>query len=783
MKIRSILLPLAAIIICAACSSSPQLNSSNIDQVVKAMTRQEKVSLLLSCAPVSGTDSSARFLKTAAIERLGIPAITLADFDTVESLSGVDFPSPLMLAGSWDKALIEEVYACEGHMAADAGVDVLMEPSLNIIRNQLAGNTSRNYSEDPIVSGKTAAAAVRGISSAGEASAVKYLAAANQTMYGDRFDACVSARTLREIYLKGFELALGKSSPAAVVAAGNKLNGTYTAANKDLLTGLLRDEYKFEGAVIGHSAADDFAPKAIEAGSSLLWGATEAARDTLLAYLEDGRLSAAALDSSVRAALKMIVSTRSFHQPQEGQEHPEPDFAATSRKAAAESIILLENRYNALPLIDSLGESVVVFESCTDSLHAIKPALERELAAAGIEIAGSRDSADIALVVISRRAKGCDRKVESFELSAEEKSLIENTCREYQDDDKFVVALLNIDAPVETASWKELPDAILLAFEGGSQIGGAVSDIITGKVTPSGKLTLTLANNYIDFPSARNFPVRVHRPDGQHPHVRDTSRRPRFGGPGAGFWSGRQRPDSLRGRMPRRSRSGFMPQIDSATAAKRGQRNIDYTVYQEGIFVGYRFFSSFEREVSYPFGYGLSYTEFEYGEPDVILKRNSMRVFVQVSNVGKYQGREVVQLYAVTPEGSLDKPLMVLLDYKKTPLLAPGQSCTVMFDVPLKAFASYNSASAAWMVDAGSYILKIGSSVADIRSEAAVVLDDTYSWRTGDVLQQQYPINELHLRRSIFRERARMRDPQADSIPQQTAPAAAAPDSVKGLLK
>ena len=230
----------------------------------------------------------------------------------------------------------------------------------------------------------------------------------------------------------------------------------------------------------------------------------------------------------------------------------------------------------------------------------------------------------------------------------------------------------------------------------------------------------------------------------------------------------------------RRNRSFFMPHNDTVAIASRGRRNVDYTLYQEGIFVGYRFFTSFGREVSYPFGYGLSYTSFEYDDPDVIVRRNMMKVFVKVTNSGSYAGREVVQAYAVAPESSLDKPLMELVAFEKTPLLEPGESYVASFSIPFSAIASYNSASSTWSADAGPYILKIGSSSADIRSEAAVVLDESWSQKTNDILPQQYPINELHLRSSIFRERLR-HAPGAltDTVPAALDINAQVPDSLR----
>ena len=812
MNISKIVLPAlaAALILIAGCHRAPKLNPANIEDVLKEMTLEEKVSLVTSvCDTLAVSDSCCKVIKTCAIEHLGIPSITLAGYDTVGKVSQVQFPSPLMLASGWDADLLTSVYEAEGRQAIGAGVDVLLEPSLNILRNPLAGNAVQNYSEDPLLSGLTAAAAVRGINASGELAALRYFAAANQLSYGDRFDACISPRTLREIYLRGFETALTGSAPAAVVTSDNKINGKWTAANSELLTNLLREEWKFDGAVVGSYSADSLSAAKIAAGCDLLPAVSAIPRDSLLAFAADGRLAPEALDASVRRLLKLIVTTPAFKQLQSDLDaEDDADFKATARSAAAESMILLENRYAALPVIDSLGEALAVVEAASDSTIAIKDALEAELAAFGCTVCSDVDSSDVAIVVISRRSEPGDHYISDYILSVEERSLIENTCSRLHSDDGYVVVVLNIDSVIETASWKESPDAILLALAPGSEGAGALADVITGKVSPSGKLTVTFPMHFAYYPSSHNFPIRFHEdylkkmsrvagaPAGRRPGFGPGAGAPRPGmRPGApgvagmaprkGMAPGRFSGDtSARSRMgARRGRSFYMPHADTVAVASRGRRNVDYTLYQEGIFVGYRFLTSFGRESSYPFGYGLGYTTFEYEDPDVILRRNSMKVFVKVTNTGKYPGREVVQAYAVAPESSLDKPLMVLVAFEKTPLLRPGESYTASFSIPFSALASYNSASSAWSADAGPYILKIGSSSADIRSEAAVVLDESWSQKTGDILQQQYPINELHLRSSIFRERLRdSHAAQSDTIPAAIDPNAQIPDSLRFKL-
>lgn len=784
------LLAATFIFILSGCSRSPKLNSGNIERVLKVMTLEEKASLVVGLYAEGRADSTwGGIIATCPIERLGIPSITIAPQDTLAQAGAVVFPSPLMQASSWDALLVEETAEAIGHQEVDGGADVLLAPRLNLLRNPLAGSFSQSYSEDPLLSGSYAAAAVRGLEHSGVGASPGAFAAANHMSYGDKYDACITPRTLRELYLKGFEKTLAESSPVAISVASNKINSTSAATNPELLGTLLRGEWKFQGTVIGTCGTGEEAAAKIAAGCDLLPPCEAAQRDSIITFAGDGRLSLSALDSSVRNVLKLIVSTPEFKKgAKRDKEHPEPDLKAVARKAAADGVILLENRFAALPVIDSLSEFITVLEAAGDSLAAIKPALESALTEAGCNITDSEDEADMALVVITRRSEKGDRLTEDFDLTSEEKSLIEQTCQRFHADDRYVVVVLNVDAVVETASWKELPDAILLAFAPGSEGPGALADIITGKVAPSGHLTVTLPEQLAFYPSMRNFPVahreEAARPEGDKMRPGQT---PGRGGdmPSRGSFMSRRDSNRIPGggvdaqrrdtsERARRFRAMFaLSAKDSADRAAMGVRNQDYFLYQEGLFVGYRFFTSFGRDVSYPFGHGLTYTTFKYGEPDVIVRRTSMKVYVDITNSGNLPGREVVQVYVVAPEGSLDKPLLSLVAYEKTPEIAPGETYTASFVIPFDALASYNGASAAWSVDAGSYILKIGPSCLDIRSEAAAVLDNSYSVHTNDILQLNHRIDEIHLRRSIFRERVRGEAFRPDST--ASAPAVAAP--------
>ncbi|MCF0165502.1 MAG: glycoside hydrolase family 3 C-terminal domain-containing protein, partial [Bacteroidales bacterium] len=428
--------------------------------------------------------------------------------------------------------------------------------------------------------------------------------------------------------------------------------------------------------------------------------------------VKEGRLSKADLDRNVRRILKMIVESPTFAEA----PRPAPDYeknAAIARSSAADGMVLLENRDSILPLMDTVKYVALYGEASLKTIAgglgsgtvncAHITSVAEGLESAGYEIVADKDSADVAIITISRiSGAGADRELTDYILNKEERKLISETCRVFHSVGKKVIVLLNIGSTIEIAPWKDEPDAILLIWLPGQESGHSVADILTGKVCPSGKLPMTFPVGYADAASTANFPVNA----------------------------------------------------KSAYADSVG-RNVDYTLYQEGIYVGYRYFDTFNKGVVYPFGYGLSYTNFTYDEPEVIMRRRSIKVYVDIINTGTVAGREVAQLYIQAPLGSLEKPSKELKGWCKTPLLEPGEKFTATFTVPLRALASFNESSASWTVDAGTYIIKVGGSSRDIVSEAALDLDESYQYETNDVLTLQQPINELRYRRSIFRERIR----------------------------
>ena len=314
---------------------------------------------------------------------------------------------------------------------------------------------------------------------------------------------------------------------------------------------------------------------------------------------------------------------------------------------------------------------------------------------------------DIAVFTLSRNAgEGGDRKAldGDWTLTGQERQMIQNLADVYHAAGKKFVVVLNIGGTIETASWKHIPDAILLAWTPGQEGGYAVADILCGKANPSGKLPMTFPMNYLDIPSSANFPYNYTQ---------------QGGGNTFSFFGGGQR---------------------------RLNKNVDYTEYAEGIYVGYRYFSTADVEVSYPFGYGLSYTTFEYSKPVVKAGADGFTATITVTNTGKVAGKESVQLYVTAPEGGLEKPAFELKAFAKTKTLAPGESQTLTMNVDAYTLASFNEAASQWETAAGTYTVKFAANAADVRATAQYKQKKAQSWKVNDTLKPEQPVKELSLR-------------------------------------
>lgn len=775
MKKQLFSLTLAAAALTACGPSLPQLGKASLDEVIGAMTLEEKAHLVIGTGMAGFSGDSAvigstkKLVPGAAgttypIERLGIPGVVLADGPAglrIDPTREGDeatyycthFPIGTLLASTWDTALMERVGQAIGNEVLEYGADVLLAPALNIHRNPLCGRNFEYYSEDPIVSGKMAAAYVRGVQSQGVGTSIKHFALNNQETNRMANDACVSPRAIREIYLKGFEIAVKESDPWTVMSSYNYLNGTYTSESRELQTTVLRDEWGFRGMVMTDWFGGKDAVAQMEAGNDMLQPGRKEQYDAIVAGVKSGALKEEVLDRNVRRILEMILRTPRFKGYRFSNKPDLKAHAEVTRQSATEGMVLLENRNATLPLGGEV-KKVALF-GCTSYdfvaggtgsgnvnraytvslLEGLKnggyqvdsrmqPLYEQHIAAENERNRPKDDSPfarfmplprpaemvltpavlqeqvaanDVALITLGRLSgEFMDRTTQDFNLSREENQLIADVCRAFHAVGKKVVVVLNIGGVIETASWKALPDAILLAWQAGQEGGNSVADILSGKASPSGKLTMTFPVQFADAASSANFPINV--------------------------------------------KANI--DITNSGTKKSDTRNVDYTLYEEDIYVGYRYFDTFRKQVSYPFGYGLSYTTFAYDKAAVKADNGVYTVSVEVKNTGKVAGKEVVQLYVSAPDVAANKPEKELKAFAKTKELKPGEAVVVTLKVNADDLASYDEAASAWVVTPGNYKFLVGASSRDIKAtlEAEVA---AATQKTNDILKLQEPMSLL----------------------------------------
>ena len=735
------------------CFGQPRLRPDNIEEIVKAMTDEEIASLLVGSKEpefyfFEGTAAGVR-----GIPRLGIPATISCDGpaglhfypfrdNTDKTFYCTAFPVGTLSASSWDLDLMEMMTGALGDEVHEYGVDMFLGPGMNIHRSPLCGRNFEYFSEDPVLSGKMAAAYVRGIQSNGVTATVKHYAANNQETNRTENDARIGQRALREIYLKNFEIAIKEGHPGALMASYNKLNGEYAQQSYDLLTTVLRDEWGYDGVVLTDHGAKEGTVKAAKAGCDLMQPGNEEELERMLDAVKKGTITRDELERNARHVLHYIVLTPRFQGYKFSNDPDLKAHAELARKVAGESIVMLKNEGGTLPL--KAGAKLAVYGVGSEDFVAVGIGsghvvakhvanMRESLTAAGFElnqdlagyykayveldhatkrVAGAMDwlmyeswgygkkvsepdvplnqlpqqaaESDAAIIVISRDAgEGNDRTmVDDFELTARDRKLIRRVSDEFHAKGKKVVVILNIGGVIETVSWKNLADAILLPWQPGKEGAYAVADVLTGKVNPSGKLTMTFPVDALDHPSSANFPAFPQRGESE---------------------------EGLR-------------------------KNIDYTEYAEGIWVGYRHFTTREVPVSYPFGYGLSFTTFQYSKPVVKASPDGFTASVTVTNTGSVAGKEVVEVYVSAPSGGLEKPSRELKAFGKTKSLAPGESQTLSFTVPAYDLASFNEAASAWQTAAGNYQVLFGASVADIRATGSFQLKKPQSWKVNNVL-------------------------------------------------
>ena len=750
---KAIMILSAAAAIVACGPKTPQLGKSSIDKVIDAMTIEEKAHLLIGTGmageggdnPVIGMTQNivpGAAGTTYPIDRLGIPAIVLADGPAGLRINptreGDDqtyycthFPIGTLLASTWNQELVESVGQSIGNEVLEYGADVLLAPALNIHRNPLCGRNFEYYSEDPVVSGKIAAAYIKGVQSNGVGTSIKHFAVNNQETNRMSNDAQVTPRAIREIYLKGFEIAVKEANPWTVMSSYNYLNGVYTSENPELLTTVLRDEWGFKGMVMTDWYGGTNTKAQMIAGNDMLQPGRPTQYTDLVELMESGEIDMKVIDRNIKRILELILQSPKF----KGYEYSNnPDLAAhadVTRQSATEGMVLLKNdatlpfaadvknvalfgntSYNfiaggtgsgnvnrayTVSLLDGLKNvGYVVDESLkaaydahiakeqaridaavdpNDQFAAFSPKpLPVELLPTAKQLKDMVAKNDVALITIGRTSgEFLDRYAADFVLSEAENKLVKTVCDAFHAAGKKVAVVLNIGGAIETASWKAMPDAILCAWQAGQEGGNSVADVLKGNASPSGKLPMTFPVNFQDHGSSANFPID---------EVANTN-------------------------------------IINNVKTSFDRKNVDYTVYEEGIYVGYRWFDTKGLEVSYPFGYGLSYTTFEYSNPVIAAGKNETTVTVEVKNTGAYAGKEVVQLYVSAPKGALDKPAQELKAFAKTAELQPGESQVVTLVVKNEDLASFDEAQSAWVVDAGTYNFHVGASSRDIKATLA----------------------------------------------------------------
>ncbi|MCJ7446982.1 MAG: glycoside hydrolase family 3 C-terminal domain-containing protein [Bacteroidales bacterium] len=747
----------------------PQLGKDPVAKVIAAMTLEEKVSLVVGvgmrmpgappstsaalqqASPVVGQTQdlvSGAAGTTFAIPRLGITSMVVADGPAGLRISPTRqndnatyyctaFPVATLLASTWDVDLVNKVGQAMGNEVLEYGVDVILGPGMNIHRNPLCGRNFEYYSEDPLVTGKIGAAMVNGIESQGVGTSIKHYAANNAETNRNALNTIVSERALREIYLKGFGITVTEAQPWTVMSSYNLINGVYAPENHDLITKVLRNDWGFQGYVMTDWFGGRDPVAMMNAGNDLLMPGNPNQTKAILEGVKAGKLDVKILDRNVERILNIILQTPRFKGYKFSNKPDLKAHAEVTRQAAAEGMVLLKNNF-ALPLpqevkkIAAFGNtsyeiitggtgsgdvneaySVALVEGLQNAGYAVnenlqamysgylKAAKEGKQRSRGFmmgsvpvsELTVNSDIVnsmvnvtDAAIITIGRNSgEGYDRKAEEgdFELSSAEKDLIKLVATAYQAKSKKVILILNVGGVVETASWKEIPDAVLLAWQAGQETGNSIADVISGKVNPSGKLASTFPVNYKDVPSARNFPGKV---------------------------------TEQAQAQPATSEAGMMGAFMRPQAAE--------VTYEEGIYTGYRYYNTFNVPVSYEFGYGLSFTTFEYS--NVMLSatkfNKQITITVDIKNTGKVPGKEIVQLYLGAPSVRIDKPESELKGFAKTRLLQPGEVHTLTFTIDEKSLASFNPPTSSWVADAGQYTVKFGASSKDIRQTASFTL-------------------------------------------------------------
>jgi beta-glucosidase len=705
-------------------SKVPQLGKDPIDKVIAAMTLEEKAQLLIGGNHEFSINKMGRYVNlvpwaagtTVSIPRLGIPFTVLTDGPAGVRIKPTrdgdsktyyctGFPVATLLASTWNPTMVNRVGQAMGNEVLEYGCDVLLAPAINLHRNPLCGRNFEYYSEDPVLIGKLSAQMIKGVQSQNVGTSLKHFAANDQETFRLINNSIVSQRALRELYLKGFEIAVKEAQPWTIMSSYNKINGVYTQDNLPLLTTVLRDEWGFKGIVMTDWTGDDYPHNTVaqvHGGNDLMMPGYNAQYENILEAVKNGKLSMADVNRNVKRMLEYILKTPHFRKYAFTNTPDLKAHAEVARTAADDGIILLKNNDNTLPLQNStknialfgtgsydflaggwgsgdVNKAYVINEkqglenagfNIDEETKSLYEGVKGEMQISSSYAKLRAKNADIAIITLQRNSgEGSDRynREGDFELTKDEKAMLKNITDAFHAVGKKVVVVLNIAGVIETASWKDIPDAIVLAWLPSQEGGNSIADILTGKVNPSGRLPMTFPNAYMDIPSSKNFPNNY-----------------------------------------------------KGEPYKADVKNIGYTNYEEGIWVGYRYFSTFNKPVSYPFGYGLSYTTFSLDNAKVKKSGKVYSVSVHVTNTGSVAGKNVVELFVAAPKGKIEKPARELKAFAKTKVLQPGESEDLLMTFSVPELASFDEASNSWVVDSGTYKLQLCSSAQDVLQTLSV---------------------------------------------------------------
>jgi beta-glucosidase len=750
-----------------------------INDLIAQLTLEEKIGLAVGDGKFipqanMGNDENSEVPIANRNSKMVIPRLSVKSTSLTDGPSGINknpapenakeytyttaFPTPTCLAATWNLELMENVGKAYGHELLEYDYDLVLMPALNLHRNPKCGRNFEYYSEDPLLSGKMAATMVNGLQSQGVGATLKHFVANNQESNRRKYNAVISQRALREIYLRGFEIAVRESKPKAIMTAYNKLNGYYTPELPDMLQDIVRKEWGFDGLYM-----TDFdmhygdAVAQVRAGINMIMGGAEREYDEIFTAVKNKTLDEETLDRNLFYNMKLKFTSPSMN---EYQPSLKPDLKANAkiaREAASEGMVLLKNEDNVLPISNDLKVALfgkiayhlIPFGTGSGSVRSYKYAVSVNdgLKSAGFKVLEEMEKSyiqlierikkenlvppyfdnpkmrkdngiegnqapvhfkerlvsfskepiisisdikkyesksDIAIITLGRSA-GENYENGYLPITEIELDLVKNVSEIFHAKMKRVVVVLNIGGVWETASWRDYADAILVAWQPGQEGGHAVADILTGAVNPSGKLPDSFPLKYEDVPSASVFP----------------------GEP-----------------------------VDEPINS----------LYTEGIYVGYRYYDSFDLPTAYEFGYGMSYTTFSYSNLELSSKSfsSNLKVSVTVENNGKVAGKEIIQLYISAPTSEIEKPKKELKGFAKTKLLQPGDKETLLFEIDSKLLASFWSGVSSWVADKGEYTIHIGASSKDIRiSEKFNLKENIIVEKVHDVLYPNIMLHEM----------------------------------------